>query len=54
MADKEKITVIMSGELWGQIQSLINALRNNLHENVIQRQLGMVWHLYDEDFEYDR
>lgn len=47
---KQKTTVTMSCELWGQINSLINALNLNLDENVIQRQLGMVWYLFDEEF----
>ena len=50
MTDKQKTTITMSCELWGQINSLINALNLNLQENVIQRQLGMVWHLFNEEF----
>ena len=50
MTDKQITTITMSCELWGQIQSLINSLNLNLHENIIQRQLGMLWYLFDEEF----
>ena len=43
----------ISLELWQQIQSLMNALRLGCHENEIQRQLGMVWHLYSKEFLID-
>lgn len=47
----EKITVKMSGELKGQIESLMNAITLKYSENEIQRQLGMLYYVYMQEID---
>ena len=50
----EKITVKMSGELKGQIESLMNAITLKCSENEIQRQLGMLYYIYMQEIDNNK
>ncbi len=46
-------TFVLTNELWGRFKSLMNAIRYGCDENVIQRELGMLYQVYNEDFNND-
>ena len=50
MTDKARAMLFLRCELWGCVCSLMNAIRNGCSENEIQRQLGMLYQVYNEEY----